>query len=118
MTEEKRKEPIGGQKGFRVSKVRVFLTDLPDDKGEGIVAMPTPQGLIPLVALDNKQFEAFKEMAQAMANDSGRTIKVAEFTAREDVITFEKQLVQVPKMSLGSKIGAGGFKIGALKDKG
>lgn len=118
MTEEKNDEKVGGQKGFRVSKVRVFLTDLPEDGGEGVVAMPTPQGLIPLVAMDDKQFEAFKDMAQQMANESGKSIRAVEFTSREDLHTFEKQLVQVPSMSMGAKIGAGGFKIGALKDKG
>lgn len=102
------------RKGFRVSKVRVFLTELPDG-GEGIVAMPTPQGLIPLVALDDKQFDAFCGMAQQMANEAGRKIWVSEFTTREDTNVFEKQLVQVPKMSVGAKIGEGGFKVGGLK---
>lgn len=101
------------RKGFKVEKVRVFLTQLPDDKGEGIVAIPTPQGVMPLVALDERQYEAFCGIAQDMCNESGSKITVAEFTGREDVKEFDKQLVQVPQMGL--KIGDGGFKIGQPK---
>lgn len=108
--------PIEPRVGFKIQKVRVFVTQMPDGKGEGIVATPTQQGVMPLVALDDRQYAAFCDMAQEICNNSGSVINVAEFTTREDVAKFEKQLVQVPKMG-GAKIGDGSFAIGQLKPK-
>lgn len=93
------------KKGFIVDKVRVFLTGLPG-VGEGIVSVPTAGGLIPMVALDDRQFKAFSEMSQDLADESGREIWVAEFTARKDIARFERRMVQIPK------IGGDKFKIG------
>ena len=114
MTEEETKkdeEKTEEKKPSKIEKVYVFMTNLPNG-GEGIVSVPTPGGLIPLVALDEKQFGHFSEMAQAMANESGRDIWVVAFKEREEVKRFERELVQVPKMSMGAKVGEGGWKIG------
>jgi hypothetical protein len=100
------------EKKNEIKKVYVFLTDLPDDRGEGIVSMPTPHGIVPLVALDDRQRKSFSKMAQELANESGRDIWAVAFTEREEVQRFECQMVQIPKTSIGTKVGDGGFKIG------
>lgn len=118
MTEEEQKtteEEPEKKKLNKVEKVYVFLTDLPGRDGEGIVSIPTPGGLIPLVALDEKQFGSFSKQAQQMANESGKDIWAVAFTSREEVARFERKLVEVPKMGISAKVGKvgeGGWKIG------
>lgn len=115
MTDEEKKtteEEPEERKPREINKVYVFLTDLPGERGgEGIVSVPTQHGIVPMVALDERQLESFRALAQDIANDSGRNIWAVAFTEREEVARFERQMVQVPKMSIGTKIGGGG-KIG------
>lgn len=98
------------EKKNEIKKVYVFLTELPDDRGEGIVSMPTPNGIVPLVALDKRQLGSFSQMAQQMSNESGRDIWAVAFTEREEVQRFERQMVQVPKMGMSAKVGKVGEK--------
>lgn len=91
--ETEEKETENNEEGFKVSKVRVFLTQNPKVKGESIIAAQTQAGMIPLVALDDKQYKAFTEMAQDISNESGMKIWVAEFGSRIEGEVFERQLV-------------------------
>jgi len=112
---------------FKLQKIRVFLTEHPSNKGEAIVTINTPQGVMPLIAVDEKQYAAFCAAAQDMANGSGMSIHVAEFNNRVEGQVFERQLVVVPGLNLNvnpavegafkntKKIGDGGFKIGDKK---
>lgn len=60
-----------------------------DDDGEGIVGFKGPRGWMPMVGADMARVESFREMAQEVANLSGRRIVVAKFSIREDIETIE-----------------------------
>lgn len=56
-----------------------------DDDEEGIPAFHTPDGVVPLIASDRVRLESIKEMAQFIADTTGQSFKVVEFSVRTDV---------------------------------
>jgi hypothetical protein len=69
----------------RIEKLWVFLSV--DDGGEGICGAPIP-GLgpvVPLVFSDVRRLDLLRKAAQLVARQSSKVIRLAKFTAREDV---------------------------------
>jgi hypothetical protein len=57
----------------------------PEDDQEGIPAIGNPAGPIPLIASDAVRLDMIKEMAQQIADATGRNFKIARFSRREDI---------------------------------
>jgi len=54
-----------------------------DDRGEGIVAMQTDAGSMPLVLLDNSILDKVKSYIQHMAKETGRELYIVKYTKTE-----------------------------------
>jgi hypothetical protein len=73
----------------RVTEVYVLFAEEPG--GEGLVATTVGDVVAPLLSIDQAGLPALQAMAQQAADESGRTVKLARLTAREDIATFTKQ---------------------------
>lgn len=56
-----------------------------NEEGEGMVGMPTPGGMMPLVAAERTRVNQMKEVAEAVKAEHGIEYKILKFTTREDV---------------------------------
>lgn len=71
--------------GFRIKEVHAVL-GIGDDDEEGVPAVIGPDGLpIPLVASDRVRLEQITLMAQMVADQTGKSFKIARFSVREDI---------------------------------
>jgi len=77
-------------RGFRISEIHVICGVGPDDE-EGIPAIMTEYGPVPLVASDKVRLEQITIMAQTISDRTGQTFKVVRFTHREDVGELTKR---------------------------
>lgn len=71
------------KKGFRMTEMFAF-TVIAEDM-EGIPATMGPEGWMPLVGADAERIESFRPIAQMMANETGKSVKLVKFTHRQDV---------------------------------
>ena len=71
-------------KGFRITEIHA-ITGIGEDDEEGIPAIMTTDGPLPLIASDHVRLEQLKLMAQALADQTGQSYKVVRFSVREDV---------------------------------
>lgn len=73
----------------RVDKMWAFLSV--DDGGEGLCAGPLfgPGTLAPLVCVDRKHLDKLREVAKKIATMSGKPVRLAKFTGREDIGIIE-----------------------------
>lgn len=72
------------KKGFRITKLWGYFAVRDGDEGicahhDGVM------GWMPLIASDRVRMEQLKPVAQVIANQTGLTIKLAEFTERKDI---------------------------------
>lgn len=70
-----------------VNSVFVFVIDNPE--GEGIPAMTVGQMVMPLVGADMARVDSLRPYAQELADTSGRSIKILEFSVRRLVDQIE-----------------------------
>lgn len=59
-----------------------------DETGEGVIAIPTPKGLMPMIGADVARAESYMPMAQRAADESRKKVILAIFTDRRDVTTI------------------------------
>lgn len=59
-----------------------------DETGEGVIAIPTPKGLMPMIGADVARAESYMPMAQRAADESRKSVILAVFTDRRDVTTI------------------------------
>jgi len=71
-------------RGFRITEVYA-ITAIGDDDEEGIPAISTSMGMMPLIAADERRLKQIMELGQKVANDMGRDFKVIKFSVREDI---------------------------------
>jgi hypothetical protein len=69
---------------FRCTTMWAFLS-IDEDDDEGVIAVRMPNGWMPLVAADEKRLEDLRPFVTHAVADSGRTVRLARFTVREDV---------------------------------
>jgi len=68
----------------RIDAVWAWISD--DAEGEGIVGTRMPNGQwIPFIAADHERLEQLRPMAQMIADDTGRPIKLIRLSMRTDV---------------------------------
>lgn len=71
-----------------IEKITAYI--LRDQDGtEGIVGTVTPMGLMPMIGADIARITQLETIAQMVADTTGLTITVAEFTVRENVRQIE-----------------------------
>lgn len=61
-----------------------------DEKGEGLISVPTPMGNMPLIAGDERRLKDIRQLAMALKNAgvTKKGIKLIKFTGREDLETL------------------------------
>ena len=57
----------------------------PDDNTEGVCAVQTSMGWMPLIAADKERFKQIEELAEGIALTQGRDIRLVRFTERTEV---------------------------------
>lgn len=67
----------------KFTELFAFLAE--DELGEGLVAMPTPNGMMPLVGGDMEMAMQLRPAAQKIARISGKKIRLVHFRARLDL---------------------------------
>lgn len=68
---------------FIIEKTYAFLAM--EEDGEGVVAMLTPEGWMPLMGGDPRKIELLKPVVQEIANKTGKEIKLCCFSERTDI---------------------------------
>jgi hypothetical protein len=71
-------------RGFRITEIHA-ITGIGDDDEEAIPAFWSSGGPIPMIASDRVRLESLKQMAQVMADQTGKNFKVVKFSVREDI---------------------------------
>lgn len=69
-----------------IDEMFAFVSDDPD--GEGVCAVHTATGWMPLMGADLARVESLRPIAQAIADQTGRRIRIVRFTTREEVGTI------------------------------
>lgn len=74
----------------RIDLIWAFLSVDPNDGNEAVIAGPLlgPGSYVPLVAADKRRLDSLTLIAQAIARDSGRIVRLVKFASREVVREF------------------------------
>lgn len=71
--------------GFRITTIHA-ITAIGEDDEEGVPAFTTPlTGTVPLLAANNERLALITQMAQKIADETGRNFKITRFSVREDI---------------------------------
>lgn len=70
--------------GFRITVVHA-ITVVGDDDEEGIPAISSPTGMMPLIAANEERLHQIITLGQKVADDMGMTFKITRFSVREDI---------------------------------
>lgn len=73
----------------RITEIWAYLAVDPTDHNEGVIGMMTDLGWVPFVCADKARFDALLPIAKRVAREQRLTVRVAHFTNREDVLTFD-----------------------------
>lgn len=69
---------------------RLYAWIATDESGEdGIPALATPQGTMPMIGSDKARIESLRPRAEALAREEGYPVKLVEFTRMVVLETFE-----------------------------
>jgi len=71
-------------RGFRITEIHA-VTSIGDDDEEAIPAFMSADGPVPMISSDRVRLEQLKQMAQFVADRTGKNFKIVKFSAREDV---------------------------------
>jgi hypothetical protein len=74
--------------GFRISELWAWTQVDPADNQEGIIAVNSKQGPLPLIASDRVRLADLELFAQMVANQTGREVRLTRFTLAETVRTL------------------------------
>ena len=69
----------------RIEEMFAFVAEDSGPDDEGVVGMATGSGWMPLVGADMARVESLKPIAQDIASQTGKKIKLIHFTNREDL---------------------------------
>lgn len=70
----------------KITDCWLFVGD--DDKGEGVVGFRSTEGWMPLVCADLLRVDSLRKIAQDIANQTNREIRVLRFSEMEVVETI------------------------------
>lgn len=71
----------------RIDRIWAFLSI--DEGGEGVCAAPLGGMTVPLIAADKRRLASLKPIAQTIARKFKKPVRLAKFTAREDVEIYQ-----------------------------
>jgi len=69
----------------RIMGMYAFVSEDSGPDDEGVVAMSTGFGWMPMVGADMARVESLKPIAKGIAQESGKRIKLLHFTHREEL---------------------------------
>ena len=69
-----------------IRELYAFIAD--DQLGEGVTSFQSGDIHWPMVAADKDRVDSLRKMAQIIANQFGKEIKLVRFTAREELETI------------------------------
>ncbi len=100
MTDEVKKEEQGNDETreaepFTLQELYAFVSKN-EDGSEGIIGMPSPQGVVPMFTADEKHLPKLLEGAQLFANHMNRQITVLKFSVREEHTVLEPSMLVPP----------------------
>lgn len=72
------------KKGFRISELFCFAV-IDDDDIEGVPAIQTATGAMPLVGADMDRVESLKVVARALQVASGKKVRLYRFTGKQEI---------------------------------
>lgn len=79
---------------FQLKQVYAFISR-DGDGDEGVVSIVTPTGNVqPLISFDARNLDQMREIAQHIASETKKDVRLLRFSAREDVETFEPRMIQ------------------------
>lgn len=71
-------------RGFRIKEIHAIVAIGPDDE-EGIPAITSPDGPLPLIASDGVRLEHLKKVAQMISDETGQNFTILRFSVREEI---------------------------------
>ena len=69
----------------RIESIYAFVAEDSGPDDEGIIGTYTTQGWLPLVGADMARVESLKPIARAIAEQTGKTVKLLHFERRKEV---------------------------------
>jgi len=75
----------------RIETMYAFITEDKNPDDEGIIAMHRGTGWIPLVGADMERVESLKPIAQGIARQIGKNIKIVRFETRKEIGVIRPQ---------------------------
>lgn len=76
---------------FRITSLTAF-TQIGLDDEEGLIGMASGDMWVPLVAADERRLEQLRPFAQAVANATGRPVRMRRFETVVEVDTLEPRM--------------------------
>jgi SepF-like predicted cell division protein (DUF552 family) len=71
---------------FRITTIQAFIALDPEDNSEGIIGMMMPNGQwMPLIAADPDRLKDLRPLAENMAEQTHKEIKLIRLSVREDL---------------------------------
>lgn len=87
------------KKPFTLQQLFAFVSTN-EDGSEGIIGMPSAQGVIPMFTADEKNLPKLLEGARLFANAMDKPITVLKFSNREEYETIEPSMLIKPDMAV------------------
>jgi hypothetical protein len=84
---------------FKLQELYAFVSKN-ENGNEGIIGMPSPQGVIPMFTADKKNLPKLLEGARLFANAMDQSITVLKFSNREEYETIEPSMLIKPDMAV------------------
>lgn len=69
----------------KIDGMFAFVMEDSGPEDEGVIGMETPRGYLPLVGADMKRVDALRPIAQGIAAQVGKPVKLIHFTRREEL---------------------------------
>ncbi len=69
---------------FKIKTIHAFIAEDKDGQ-EGLVGMHTPDGWVPFVCADEDRINSIRPIAEKIAQQQEKTIKLIKFSLREEI---------------------------------
>jgi hypothetical protein len=76
---------------IRIDAIWAFVSVDPEDNTEGVIAGPLmgPGSIVPFIAADEKRLASLRPLAQKLAKQIGRPVRLLKFSTREVIEDYE-----------------------------
>lgn len=73
---------------FKIQTIKAFIATN-DDGTEGVISMQIGDVHMPFVCADDKRVKDLKPHAIKIAKETGKTVKLAKFSVRENIESYD-----------------------------